>query len=140
MKNYAYPKVGLNPSFIELVATNGRHYQSLSLLALTEYYWPYAVAYSGNARSNFTERRDLMDRTLFPNEMIFSGQELEGFLVFQSLNPDVAALTLKIHQAVTRFDYRDEPVETIDISYRFGRDIGRVNRDGSRVQTKAAAS
>ena len=77
---------------------------------------------------------------MFQNEMIFSGQELEGFLVFQSLHPDVAHLTLKIHQAVTRFDYRDEPVETVDISYRFGREIGRQYRDGSRVQTKASAS
>jgi len=123
VKNYAYPKVGLNPSFIELVATNGRHYQSLSLLALTEYYWPYAVAYSGNARSNFTERRDLMDRTLFPNEMIFSGQEREGFIVFPDLDLDIEEFTVWIRGIGLRYDYRDEPIESVDIPYTFQREV-----------------
>ena len=63
---------------------------------------------------------------MFPREMIFSGQELEGFVVFRSLHADVDNLTLTIHGAVTRFDYRDEPVEMVDISYRFGREIGRL--------------
>ena len=140
VKNYEYPKVLIDPAKVSLISDNGREYWALSGLQLTNYFRAYIQGYGGNEYGRFRERQDLLSRTMFPKEMIFSGQELEGFLVFQSLNPDVAALTLKIHQAVTRFDYRDEPVETIDISYRFGRDIGRVNPGGSRVQTKAAAS
>ncbi|HIC68995.1 MAG TPA: hypothetical protein EYO90_05640 [Candidatus Latescibacteria bacterium] len=139
VKNYEYPKVLIDPAKVSLITDNGREYWALSGLQLTNYFRAYVQGYGGNEYARFRERQDLLRRTMFPKEMIFSGQELVGFLVFQSLNPDVAQLTLKIHQAVTRFDYRDEPVEAIDISYRFGRDIGRVNRDGSR-ETEASAS
>ena len=140
VKNYEYPKVLIDPAKVSLITDNGREYWALSGLQLTNYFRAYVQGYGGNEYARFRERQDLLRRTMFPKEMIFSGQELIGFLLFQSLNPDVAQLTLKIHQAVTRFDYRDEPVEAIDISYRFGRDIGRVNRDGSRGQTEGSAS
>lgn len=133
VKNYEYPKVLVDPEKVALIADNGREYWALSKLQLTNYFRAYVQGYGGNEYGRFRERQDLLSRTMFPKEMIFSGQELEGFLVFNSLHADVADLTLKIHEAVTRFDYRDEPVETVDISYRFGREIGRLYRDGSRV-------
>ena len=123
VKNYAYPKVGVNPSAIELVATNGRRYQPLSLLALIEYYWPYAVAYGGNARTNFQERRDLIRRTLFPDKMIFSGQEQEGYIVFPDLDLDVEEFTVWVRDMGLRFDFRGEPIETVDIPYEFQREV-----------------
>ena len=123
VKNYAYPKVRLNPAGIELVSPNGRHYQALSLLALTEYYWPYAQAYSGNARKAFKERRDLLRRTMFVDDMIFSGQEQEGYLVFPQLDRDVEEFTLWIRDMVLRFDFRDAPVEMVDIPYEFQREV-----------------
>ena len=123
VKNYEYPKVWVNPSAVELVATNGRRYQALSLLALTEYYWPYAVAYGGNARMNFQERRDLIRRTLFTDKMIFSGQEQDGYIVFPDLDLDVEEFTVWIRDMALRFDFRDEPVETVDILYKFQREV-----------------
>ena len=123
VKNYAYPKVRLNPANIELIAPNGRRYQALSLLALTEYYWPYAQAYGGNARKGFKARRDLLQRTLFVDDMIFSGQEQEGYLVFPPLDRDVEEFTLWVRDMVLRFDFRDAPVETVDIPYDFQREV-----------------
>lgn len=140
VKNYEYPKVYVDPRSIALYADNGREYWALDLLQLTNYYRAYSQGYRGNEYGRYRERTDLLNRTMFPKEMIFSGQELEGFLVFRSLHADVDNLTLTIHGAVTRFDYRDEPVERVDISYRFGREVGKLYPGGRREPMSASAS
>ena len=124
VKNYAYPMVRVNPANIAISAPNGRRYETLSLWTLSEYYRPYAVAYSGNARSSFQERTDLLRQTLFPEEeKIFSGQENKGYVVFPILDPDVEAFTVWIRDVAVRFDFRGNPVEEIDIPYRFQREV-----------------
>lgn len=137
VKNYEYPKVEIDPEKIALFADNERQYWALGMKQLTTYFRAYALGYRGNEYSRYRERLDLLTRTMYHKEIIFSGQEVEGYLVFRNLHPDVSSLTLMIHDAVTRFDYRNEPVETVDVSYRFGREIGRVNRDGSRTQSSS---
>ena len=89
IKNYAYPKVRVDPALIEISAPNGRRYQSLSRTALIEYYWPYAIAYAGNTYQPFKEREGILRKTLFNDDMIFSGQEKSGFVVFPALDDDV---------------------------------------------------
>ena len=130
VKNYAFPKVRIDPTKIHLTATNGRNYPALSLFAMVEYYWPYAVAYTGNTYRYFQERRDLLRKTLFKEDFIFSGQEQEGFIVFPFIDYDVDEFTVWIEDLALRFDYRDEPIESIDIPYHFHRDvyIGREAR------------
>lgn len=124
VKNYAYPKVWLNPYAIEIATSNGRHYQAFTRLALDEYFAPYAIGYAGNTFLPFRERRDVLLRTLYPeDEMIFSGQEREGFVAFAPLAHDVEAFEVRIAEMVLRFDYRDQPVETIDIAYPFTREV-----------------
>lgn len=124
VKNYEYPKVQLDPHAIEITVANGRHYKAYSRLALDEYYAPYALGYAGNTFLPFRERRDLILRTLYPvDEMVFSGQEKEGFIVFAPLDSDVEAFAIRIKGMVLRFDYRDQPVETIDITYSFTREV-----------------
>jgi hypothetical protein len=68
---------------------------------------------------------------LFRNEDIFSGQESEGFVVFPVLHHDVRQIEAIVQDAMLRFDYRDEPVEMMDIGYQFERDVGRRYRDGN---------
>ena len=68
----------MDPALIEITAPNGRRYQSLSLTALIEYYWPYAIAYAGNTYQPFKERESILRKTLFNDDMIFSGQEKAG--------------------------------------------------------------
>ena len=123
VKNYAYPKVRIDPARMWIESPNGRVYQALSQIALTDYYWPYAVAYSGNARATFMNRRDILRRTMFPDDFIFSGQEVEGFVVFPPLDRDVEKCTLWVEDMALRFNYRGDPIELLDIPYRFEREV-----------------
>ena len=132
VKNYTYPKVRIAPSRIELRAANRREYWTLGLQQLDTYFRAYALGYRGNEYARYQQRLDLLRRTLFKNEEVFSGQEKDGFLVFPALHPDVRKIEVVVHDAVLRFDFRNEPVETRSIAYKFERDTGRVYRDGVR--------
>ncbi len=124
VKNYEYPKVLLDPGKIRLVASNGREYEALSLAAMVEYYWPYAIAYAGNTYLKFEERKDLLTRTLYKREQpIFSGQDYSGFVVFPPLHKDVTDFVITIDGVAVRFDFRNEPVETVDLAYQFNREV-----------------
>ena len=122
VKNYAFPKVNIDPGQMAITSANGWNYQVLSLAALVEYYFPYAVAYAGNARRKFEERTDILRRTLYNDDMVFSGQEQEGFVVFPVLDHDVEQFTLWVKDMALRFDFRGEPVEKIDIPFHFARE------------------
>ncbi|RKY62560.1 MAG: hypothetical protein DRP95_01330 [Candidatus Latescibacterota bacterium] len=130
VKNYTYPKVLLDPTKMIIVADNGREYWALSLEQLTLYYRTYAVAYAGNEYDRFEARKDILKRTLYPGDPIFSGQEQEGYVVFPALHPDVDKITVWVKDMVLRFDYKDEPIETMDVAFRFRRDIGKMYPDG----------
>ena len=123
VKNYTYPKVQIDPKDIYIDSPNGRHYNALSLSALIEYYWPYAIAYSGNARKKFSDRRDLLRRTLFNNDIIFSGQETTGNVVFAALDYDVEEFVVHINNMPLRYDYKGDPIETINITFPFKRQV-----------------
>ncbi|HIE04690.1 MAG TPA: hypothetical protein EYP61_08020 [Candidatus Latescibacteria bacterium] len=130
VKNYTYPKVLLDPSNMVIVADNGREYWALNLEQLILYYRSFAVAYAGNEYDRFEARKDILKRTLYPGDPVFSGQEEEGYVVFPALHPDVDKITVWVKDLVLRFDYRGEPLETMDIAFRFRRDIGRMYPDG----------
>jgi len=131
VKNYAYPKVRIDPAKIVLRASNGREYWSLSEQQIDTYFRIYAVGYAGNVYIQYKNRLDLVKRTLFRNEDIFSGQEAEGFVVFPVLHHDVRQIQAMIEDAFLRFDSRNEPVETLDIGYDFEREVGRRFRNGT---------
>ena len=133
VKNYAYPKVKIDPSKIVMKAANKREYWSLGFEQLDTYYRAYAIGYRGNEYDRYQERRDLMRRTMFENEEVFSGQEADGFVIFPVLHPDVSEIKVTVHDIITRFDFRNEPIETMNLDYSFARDIGREYADGRRV-------
>jgi|APSaa5957512622_1039677.scaffolds.fasta_scaffold35712_2 hypothetical protein len=131
VKNYEYPKVNVDPRRIQMQASNKREYWSLSIQQMDNYFRAYAVGYRGNEYSRYRERRDLMQRTTFAEQDIFSGQEAEGLIAFPSLHPDVDQVRLVIRDLVLRFDYRNEPIEAVDLTYDFRRDVGRQYPDGT---------
>jgi len=49
------------------------------------------------------------------------------------LHPDVSDIEVQVLDVVLRFDFRNEPVETTNISYSFVRDIGKIYKDGTVV-------
>ena len=136
IKNYSYPKVKIDPARVVLNTANNREYWSLSFEQLDSYYRAYAIGYRGNEYERYQERRDLLRRTMFKNEEIFSGQETDGFIILPALHHDVSKITVTVHDVVLRFDFRNEPIETIKIDYAFHRDIGRKYKDGQLVLTK----
>jgi hypothetical protein len=122
--NHSYPKVWLDPLKVELVTGSGRNYASLSYSMLVEYFRPYARGFSGNDYMVLNERQGVLLRTLYPgDEMVFAGQEGEGFVLFSALDRDVEDMTVWIRNVVLRFDYKGEPVETVDIPYHFSREV-----------------
>ena len=130
VKNYAYPKVRIDPAKIVLRATNKREYWSLNLQQLDTYYRAYAIGYRGNEYARYQSRMDLLRRTMFKHEDVFSGQEIDGFVVFETPHPDVNSIEVTVQDCVLRFDYRNEPIETVDINYQFVRKIGKKFADG----------
>ena len=45
--------------------------------------------------------------------------------MFPPLPPDVTTFSVTIDDVALRFDYADEPVETVELTYRFRRDVHR---------------
>ena len=131
IRNYEYPKVLIEPERVRMVAGNGRHYWSLNVEQLENYYRVYAVGYRGNDYKRYRMRIDVMMNSMAQPKPVFNGQETQGFVVFPALHADVSEVEVVIDDAMLRFDYRDEPVETVDISYRFRRDVGRRHHDGN---------
>lgn len=123
VKNYAYPKIKIDPLEITIVAKNGRRYRSLSMQELKEYYLRYAVGYRGDAYARYEARKDILKRTLFSDEPIFSGQERKGYVVFPRLHEDVWEITVKIQDIVLRFDALGRPIEKIDLAFNFKREV-----------------
>lgn len=136
VKNYAFPKVHVDPSEIVLRSTSRRTYNALTFMELDEYYRAHAQAWAGNAYGRYGERRDLLRRTLYGGDMVFSGQEDEGYVLFPPLPPDVTQLTVTVSDIALRFNYAGEPTEKLDLSYRFGRSVQR----GFRPPAAAAAA
>ncbi len=133
IKNYQFPKVQLGGDIV-LTAQNGRKYYALTKEQLDVYYRAYAIAYAGIEYNEYQNRRDLLSRTTYPRtEPVFSGQEAQGYILFEPLADDVHDITVRIEDLITRFDYSGNPVESVSASYRFRRDIGRILPDG-RVQ------
>lgn len=126
VKNYAYPKVLVDPTKIEIVASNSRRYWSLDLSQLDNYFRAYSVGYRGNEYNRYKESMEILRRTMYPTIPVYSGQEADGYVVFPTLHTDVRVIDVIIHDAALRFDVRDEPVETVDLSYSFGRKVRRA--------------
>ena len=123
---YEYPKVHLDPTRITLVSQQaGREYDPLNRTDILEFYASMIPGYAGNAYSVFQERREILTRTMYPDEDVFSGQEVEGYVVFPALPHDINEFTVHLSDVAIRFDFRQQPVETIDLAYRFQREVFR---------------
>ena len=123
VKNYMYPKMQVDPYKAELTSESGRLYKSLSLLELSEYYRAHAMSQAGNLHVRYQERKDVLKKTLYRSGIMFSGQEDEGYIVFPKLDPDVKRFSVTLKEITLRFDYRDEPIETTELTFHFQRDV-----------------
>ena len=127
VKNYEFPKVKLDPMKIVIQSTNGREYFPWGSYDFEELFRRYALAFNGQGYQRYSERKELIQRTAYPDdEFCFSGQEVQGYVIFPKIHDDVDEITLHIIDLVNRYDYRGGPLESIDISYRFNRELRKV--------------
>jgi predicted small lipoprotein YifL len=128
VRNYQFPKVLLDPVKARMETANNRQYQAMSYAQLDEYFRAYWQGRTGQGRERFESRTDLLRRTLFPRDLVFSGQETHGYIVFPALHDDVTQIKVSIPDIVVRFDYAGQPMESIDIDFAFAREVFRGNR------------
>ena len=60
---------------------------------------------------------------MYQSDVVFSGQETEGYILFPPLAPDVTSFSVTLQDIALRFDYAGEPVETLELTYQFERDV-----------------
>lgn len=135
VNNYQYPKVKIDPLNAHITAANTRQYAVLSYGELYQYFRSYWLGRTGQGRKTFQARTDALKRTLYSGALVFSGSEEQGYLVFPVLDDDVQAIQVHLENIVLRFDYADAPVEAIDLSFSFQRDIlqGRDPSAAARI-------
>jgi len=127
VKNYEYPKVKLDPLNIYIESDNGRKYYPWGAYDIEEYFRRYPIAFNGLSYLRFDERRDILNQAKYPDdEFCFSGQDVEGYVIFSKVHDDVEKISLHIPDLGLRYNYRSEPVEEIDIAFRFQRDLIKV--------------
>lgn len=123
VKNYEYPKVFIDPTGLVITTSNNRVYNALDSGLLEDHFSPYLRAYAGNQRQQFEATTDLLKRTVYPPDMVFSGQESTGYVIFPVLHRDVSDFTVSVPDMAVRFDYKGDPVETLDLAFKFQREI-----------------
>ena len=106
VRNYYYPKVGIDPASIVLRSADGREWRNLAVGEPDGVDLPYWLAH-------WLSSYDLRS--------VFSGQEMSGYVVFEGPDADVRDIEVTVKDAVLRYDYRGEPVQTVDFTYRFER-------------------
>lgn len=127
VKNYEYPKVKFDPLKVVITSGNGRDYYPWGKYDVEEYFRRFAPAYNGIGYRRYSERRDMIERSQYPdNEFVFSGQETEGYILFPVIHSDVRQIVFRIPELGIRFNFRDEPTETLDLKFGFRRDIQKV--------------
>ncbi len=134
VKNYSHPKIRVDPSNAHITTDVGMTYLPLGKLDLERYFRTYVTGYAGVPYLRFEERKDTARATLFPGDVVFSGQEAEGYLVFPNLHQEVKTVVLNLNEVALRFNYANDPIETIDVQYRFQRETGRLYTDGRLVK------
>ena len=123
VSNYQFPKIKIEPQSARISTANTRQYPSLTYSELYTYFRAHWLGRTGLGRKAFQARTDALKQTMYTDALVFSGNEEQGYLVFPALDDDVAEIEVHIQNIALRFDYTDAPVESIDLSFAFQRDI-----------------
>ena len=127
VKNYEYPKVKFDPLTVTIESANGRRYYPWGSYDVEEYFRRFPLAFNGLGRMRYKERTAIYNQAKYPDdEFCFSGQVVEGYVVFSKIHDDVAEIVFVISELGLRYDFRNEPIETIDLRFRFKRDLKKV--------------
>lgn len=123
--NYQFPKVMVDPLLATITTGNSRRYGALSYAQLYDYYRAHWQGRTGQGRIDFRSRTDVLKQTLYSGAFVFSGTDESGYVVFPVLAADVRDLEVHLEDVAVRFNYADVPVETLDLTFSFHRDVLR---------------
>jgi hypothetical protein len=132
--NYQFPKVELEPYNARITAANNRHYAAMHYAQLYNYYRAFWLGRTGMGRKEFQARTDALKQTMYSGATVFSGNDEQGYIVFPLLDDDVRNIQVHLKDVAVRFDYTGNPIETLDLSFSFQRDILRGYTPASAVQ------
>ena len=117
----------LDPLKIFIESDNGRKYYPWGAYDIEEYFRRYPLAFNGLGYLRFDERRDILNQAKYPDdEFCFSGQDVEGYVIFSKIHDDVEKINFNIPDLGLRYNYRNEPIEERDLSFGFRRDVKKV--------------
>lgn len=134
VKNYSYPKVLLDPEKIRITTANKRAYQALDEGLMEDRFSPYLRSYAGQDYRKYRDMLDHMVRTTYKPDYVFSGQEAAGYVVLPVLHNDVEDFIVHVPGVGVRFDYRSAPLEYLDLSYHFKREVYRARQPREALQ------
>ena len=127
VKNYELPKVKFDPLEVTIESANGRNYYPWGSFDFEEYFRRFPLAFNGLGYQRLEERKGMIRRANYPDdEFCFSGQEVEGYIIFPVIHDDVEEITFHLPGLGLRYNFRDEPVESKDLAFRFKRDLTKV--------------
>ena len=127
--NILLPKVELDPANTVLLTNTGDEfrYYGVGLADAKnnfELYYSPTKGWSGNERYVYEQRMGIVRAKLYRRgQKVFRDDKYSGFIVFAPLPEEVKSVELRINDFVTRFDEADQPVEKVDITYKFNRKI-----------------
>lgn len=125
--NYTHAKVELDPIAVVLRTDRQEtlHSYGISLLSSPhgkslERYYRSRRGQSGNEYYRFDFRMGVLRSTYYgQDELIFKGENYNGFIVFDPLHPDVKKVRFLIRDFVHKFDGFGRPLATKDLPFDF---------------------
>ena len=115
VRNYYYPKVGIDPASIVLRSADGREWRNI---APGE---PDGVGLPYSGQENPLAEVFGLAHGMYELGSVFNGQEKSGYVVFEGPDADVREIQVTVKNVGVRYDYRGEPVQTLNFTCRFVR-------------------
>lgn len=98
-------------------------------------------ASSGVSRIQFEERMGIVRSSLYRNnEPVFKNDRYQGFLVFDPIDNRVRQVTVTLSRVALKFDVFGDPVETVDIPFRFSVAQGIREKAVTAMMQRTAAA
>jgi hypothetical protein len=128
--NYTLPKINLTPAQAVLVSDRGDRLPAYVREAVDsqdnpsfEEYYRQRMGRNGVEENRYIQRIGLVRQTLYVDGKAFKGDNKEGFLAFDPLDPRVKEVRLVLRNFVLAYDANDWPAETVDLTFPFERII-----------------
>lgn len=106
-----------------------------------ESYYKALQGESGNEYYRFNMRMGIVRaNSYFSDEMIFRGESYGGFILFDPLDDEVEEVTLHIRDFALKFNAFDKPLQNLDASFSFRRELALQAYEDREVRASEQAT